>query len=114
MKRIMPDDVLRAYQATGLKPLQGEFREYKTCDTVCGGCAITALLASDGIDIVEEPNLRRIAEGRWGGFYIGGFVCGFDGKPAAWFDRDNSREEERIGYEDGQAAAAAVFGEVPQ
>lgn len=109
MRRITVDEVKAAYEKTGLHPKQGEFREYETCDKVCGGCAITALLAADGIDIVEEPNLRAIAESRYGGHYIGGFVCGFDGKPAAWFRDTNERE--RQGYADGTAAALAIFGE---
>lgn len=91
--RISPDQVLAAYKATGLKPT----RE-KWLGAGCA-CALGVLAISKGAREVYSGEIVRTLEITRE--YMGDFLLGFDGKPAA--------PRSTLGYADGKAAAEAVF-----
>jgi hypothetical protein len=111
MRRITVSEVKAAYEKCGIKPINRTFKEYGTFDSVCAGCAVTALAGSQGVDIVctRAGELRRWAEQKYGQKYTGGFLGGFDRRLDRRYFLDS--EDETMGWDDGRAAAAAIFGE---
>lgn len=106
MRRITVDEVLEAYRKTGLVPERGAY--YKEgC-----ACGLGVILFAAGADMnVGDDSLNAEVEKLLGidDSYRVGFVRGFDGKlPLP--NRENQAVFD-IGYTDGQACAAAVFGE---
>jgi len=76
MRRITPEEVLKAYEKTGLKPMQGE---YFSGECACGLGAIVRFWnpekrANDDnvADMLEKNGIRDL--------YRIGFYLGFDGK----------------------------------
>ena len=103
--RITISEVLAAYEKCGLKP--------RRSITIKHGCAcpVGALYAA-AVNLppyqADSSGMSAIgwAESRFGLGYIGGFMEGFDNKyESAW------TREEKQGYADGVAVAAAIFGE---
>lgn len=99
-KRITPEEVIEAYHKTGLNPIQGQFFG-EGC--ACGFGAYS--VANFGPEEVAKRHIA-LTEGRrqFGFDYRWGFTDGFDDI------RAENPEDERYaaGYEDGQAAWAAV------
>jgi hypothetical protein len=103
-RRYTAAEVLAAYQASGLVPARtGE----DWFDEAGCGCGLTALVKARRpefcnphwpTDLVAEE--LGITHG-----YMIGFARGFDGVPL----KENPRPEELLGFEDGTAAALAVF-----
>ncbi|WAH35007.1 hypothetical protein [Alicyclobacillus dauci] len=100
--RITPEQVVEAYKATGLKPMQGDYFPEQGC--ACGiGCmsrTVVGLLPEedfDPISIMEDAfNVSHN--------YVVGFTRGFD-------NLDNKEiygNDMKDGYADGQAAWKAV------
>ena len=112
-KRITPEEVLAAYEATGLKPVQESWT-----DMVNGqrcGCGLTAVAMSKrkGLDFSDFfSNLGDLdAEDRMLAHelglpldYVWGFAAGFDGNSPFGIDY----ADWRLGYKDGRAAWEAV------
>jgi hypothetical protein len=109
--RIAVADVLAAYVNTGIKPARtGE--DWFDADGC--GCAATALIAArvPGFCNPHWPFPMAAASLEVSRPYLRGFVAGFDGVSigvAINGVADADRDETRVGYRDGQAAAAAVF-----
>jgi hypothetical protein len=89
IKRITPEEVLEAYEKTGLKPKQCSFR---IRDGKC--CAVTVLVKAAGFNSSEELREERAFSEE----YFWGFVFGFDGRTG----------HDPKGGKDGQAAWEAV------
>jgi hypothetical protein len=115
MTRILPDDVLAAREATGLRVVRGSYCERDPSGRCCV-CALTAVAVHRGAVTLEEAMAEEddheyllsllclnldLDE-----HYGSGFVDGFDDAAKGVFVRPYG-----IGYADGQACAAAVFGE---
>ena len=99
-KRISPEEVVAAYEAKGLTPIQGE-----TLDLLdkCA-CGIGALYAREQREIAW-PMIW--AESIYSADYAEGFACGFDNyAPMELGDRYQQ------GHADGRAAWDAVRGMV--
>ena len=106
-KRITPAEVLAAYRATGLRPIQCAWRNSGgTC-----GCPVQAMwMAAGSPDLARTDNHREFAPApeRWlydnyGAIYGGAFLCGVDG------DRIGSPvDREAEGIADGKSAWKAV------
>ena len=96
MRRITPAEVKAAYEKTGLDPLRFLTGPVSNC-----GCPIAALWVAAG-----EPDHDPMswAKEQYGFRYTNGFVAGVD-------DVVYGRWLDKTGYTDGQAVAAAVFGE---
>jgi hypothetical protein len=94
MKRITPEEVVEAYAKTGLKPAR---------DTAYGPecCGIGAIAAVNGV-VNDSP--YAWARHKYDSDYVDGFLCGFDDR--SMYQTDGPF---RIGFNDGLAAAAAVF-----
>jgi hypothetical protein len=118
MKRITVDEILDAYGETGLQPTVGEFIGHLAYGDMCA-CAIGAFAAARlGVKGAMQSALTPWAV-PWPGIgleysreYIAGFIRGFDADE----EKESSmtfpgREERMAGYEDGRAAARAVFGD---
>jgi hypothetical protein len=120
MNRITPEMVKEAYEKTGLKPMAKTWADWEG-DRKCG-CALTACYYAKVenptefnkyIEKVDEDIIEPFLSDKLGldEEYIIGFIRGFDNStsPTPLYARDyNAR---KIGYEDGQAARKAVFGE---
>jgi len=121
VKRITPAEVLRAYEATGLRPSRGVWFEVWLGtgggETRWCGCGLTALALAAGLperELVRQSKhvqaltvlgaLDGIATGAPS--YAFGFFRGFDGGPLDGMDR--SIEAIRDGYADGVHAWQAV------
>lgn len=93
MKRLKPEEVLKAYEETGLRPRQGKFFQD---DCACGLGAVARQ---------AEPTARGdnawdiLLKNGFGDFYLNDFYYGFDQIP---------QEQDKLGYKDGQAAWGAV------
>lgn len=106
LKRIAPDDVLDAYDRTGLKPERGVFFRG------CSACAMSAYAAANLMtpsSIAPDACMimRVMVKDGFSRNYLGGFMEGFDGDPFRkrwpW-----TPAERFAGYDDGKAAWAAV------
>ena len=97
-RRITVEEVQEAYRKTGLKPGRGVFNDG------CGqGCPVGALALQAGVNSIDwgHANLS--------GYYASGFFHAWDGtKTPAYFE---TCETYQLGYQDGLAVAAAIFGE---
>lgn len=110
MRRITVEEVKAAYQATGLKPIRKLF--IKGLNDKCG-CALTACAIASGCttygDIFAQPirSTHIFSSLGLNRSYADGFTEGFDGysKP------EGVSDENIIGYDDGRAAALAIFAE---
>ncbi len=108
MNRITPEQVLEAYQKTGINPMRNDYCYLDDNGEKCG-CAITALL-TDKIGW-EDTNSAIYTKVRLSAYiseelglesdYVEGFIYGFDGFSA----RKNTQ-----GYVDG-AQAKELVGE---
>ena len=108
-RRITPDEVEAAYSETGLKPARTgheflhDVRDGSTC--ACGLGAVYCRETGDR----QSPapwHVRQVL--RLGSYYLCGYGSGFEGNPP----NPVATAESELGYADGQAAAARVFGEV--
>lgn len=100
-KRIKSEEVVRAFQETGLKPKRFYFfqrEEEKQC--ACGMGAIYYVLKKSA-DI--EGRVGGFMNSHYGSSYKGGFADGFDGREYRGLDRSS-----KIGYKDGKNAWRAV------
>lgn len=120
MKRITPEEVKAAYEATGLSPNRGCWY-----DDGCG-CGLTAYAIANGI--VSLADIQAVPDDQdneyavcdplvavLGTIYVSGFVDGFDNsriRPRVSSRDDISAYE--CGFTDGQSAAALIFGEAAQ
>jgi hypothetical protein len=100
MKRITPEEVQRAYEATGLKPC-------RIWAEPTGGecCGIGAMAVA--AHVAEHPMLW--GDRQYGHQYRLGFTHGFDDYGQDWAQEDRDDESFMAGYADGLAAAQAVF-----
>lgn len=115
MNRITPEQVVAAYQATGLTPLQSSYAGRDAEGHVCAACGLTAMAAAEGVAIDElimhflpGIHIRRELYKKFGYTeeYLVGFADGFDQSPVLRVFDDG--EPYHDGYEDGKAAWAAV------
>ena len=104
MRRITPEEVLKAYEKTGLKPMQGDYFSKDGC--ACGLGAIAkkqGLIEYTAIGSVccygTSINLISV----YGESYHNGFANGFDDLGSDDLDRDLAQC-----FEDGMAAWEAV------
>lgn len=121
MKRITPADVLRAYEATGLRPSRGVWYEVAARDgdgeTKWCGCGLTALALAAGLP--ERELLRQSKQTQaltvlaaldgispGAPSYAFGFYRGFDGLPMDGMDQESAPM--RDGFVDGVLAWQAV------
>jgi hypothetical protein len=104
VRRITPDEVKAAYEATGLTPRGGE---YVGEGCACGlGVLLVAALGDKVLGMGDVRIERRIPGTLGIGMgYLYGFVNGFDGEP---FSISSPTKYHVAGYEDGAAARAAV------
>lgn len=113
MNRITPEQVLKAYEQRGLKPMQDQWYE-KAGQDRCG-CALTAVILSQHPeleDLEEEESLNEHIDSCHGALldsldndYISGFIGGFDqGK----IPTINARPVYLDGHNDGKAVWEAV------
>lgn len=104
MRRITVDEVNAAYAATGVKPGRGSFHDANGCY-----CALGVLhLASGDSGCPEEW-----CDNNFPLHYWDQFAGAFDGKSEPCLCVDNPHYEAQLaGFEDGRAAALAIFGEV--
>jgi hypothetical protein len=115
MNRILPERVIDAYQRTKLQPVRQswvERRDEQGGEQKCA-CGLSAVLIADELmsfeEILEiekqghEPDAGQSLD--ISKQYERGFVCGFDGEPMY----PGRPDQFRLGWEDGQAAASAVF-----
>lgn len=95
MKRITPQEVLEAFEKTGLKPMQGDYYPFAGC-----ACALGAIASSQGIEGSLYHQFSIIY-----GDYQDAFTDGFDGrrKPLGGLC-----ESDELAYQDGLAAWEAV------
>lgn len=114
VKRITPDEVLEAYEETGLLPEQCEwaFEHEDGSRCACGLGAIYSNRVEEGFetlgntaasefDLIEDVlGLSRP--------YMYGFISGFDKTDIPFPIRENDREEAERGHSDGRAAWEAV------
>jgi hypothetical protein len=110
MSRITPEQVLQAYAKTGLRPMQKEYA--RRVERFQCGCALTACAVAAGVpfdEILDARPARAIIMKALGltWDYVAAFTDGFDvgGQCSA-----DNYETYKAGYDDGAAAAAAVFG----
>ena len=109
-KRITPEEVLKAYQDTGIRPALFEILERTREGELCG-CAIGVLMSQEyGTEYIETLPLKLADWGDRHGFdfaYLWGFMRGFDAY-------DQTREEIHVneliqnGYQDGWDARELV------
>jgi hypothetical protein len=98
MKRITPQEVLEAYEKTGLKPMQGDYYPQEGC-----ACGMGAIATSNGyIDTGLEPFYSKLFR-KYGTKYHDGFTHGFDGGTVVM-----NNENFIKGHTDGKAAWEAV------
>jgi hypothetical protein len=107
MRRITPEQVLAAYAATGMKPARTGY-DWFTEDGC--GCGMTAIIKqrrpefrNPGLIVYEAADILEVSVE-----YIFGFADGFDGRGRPATPAESHRTQ---GWEDGHAAALAVFGE---
>lgn len=104
-RRITVEEVRAAYRKTGLRPWRGAFHyEDEKCACALGavffatGGKRKGMLALYAEEVTEHLKLDE--------FYQAGFIKGFDNQRAI-----GDEPYYLLGYTDGQACAAAVFGE---
>lgn len=105
MNRITVEQVERAYEATGLHPVYGNFLVENKHDQIVAGCALTACAWSDHpCFIADYYDVLGITPS-----YMYGFTLGFDGITPMAFDFEHyDRDEVLAGHEDGDAAREAI------
>lgn len=128
--RIKVEDVIRAYEETGIIPIHSGWG-FSTNEGQACGCALTALAASRAKDqMPPEQFIKQVAKMRYGvlGFinsfipefqssYLEGFIDGFDGVEKRLTMDDvlyEGVEENEVlnylnGYEDGEQVWEAVY-----
>ena len=112
-RRITPEMVLAAYEFSGIGPARGTFCKMEN-GKLCG-CALVALWLMRERDAQDsEPPLNPQRWTQWsieeyGEHYRNGFANGWDCKGHEPIERTPA--DYANGYTDGQACAAAVFGE---
>jgi hypothetical protein len=116
--RITPEQVVAAYQATGLKPARTGLGWFTEDGCACGAAALIRARI-EGFCNPYWPFPMAAACLGVSRPYLGGFVHGFDGIPFEDLDDPDDPaagnadlDVVRRGYRDGAAAAAAVFGGV--
>lgn len=104
-QRIEPDQVMTAFHQTGLTPLQHAYFN----DDGSGACAIGALFTLAYGRLPDDLYQRSKqafdwAVARWGGWYVLGFVRGFDGNQhgLAYLVAYRLSKRFRQGIKDGQ------------
>jgi hypothetical protein len=108
MDRITPEQVVAAYKATGLTPKRNEWFCYRT-NSACGMGAIS--VQAQGKEEADARGTFHWIADRYDADYRQGFESGFDGDKRETFDwlSPARRANRNLGYDDGQAAAEAVF-----
>lgn len=103
--RIMPGEVLEAYRVSGLEPARcGTLSEERAC-----AIGVLWSLESDE-DFATFGRLRDLVPDGPCRDYLDGFVAGFDGTQLG--QHYQAREFARLGFQDGERVARAVFVEV--
>ena len=125
MKRIPVEDIRRAYEVTGMRPVQKvdcgngrpghgyfNFRNSTTEPPKCG-CAFGALFLEQNTQKhYGEVDVSFWAQKNFDREYRWGFAEAFDGEEKSERYTTNPLYEQ--GYSDGKAAAAAaIFGDTP-
>ena len=97
MKRITPEEVLAAYKAIGLVPVEAS--TFRILDGARCGCAVGALIN------IEKPgsgyNEQWLMKKGYNINYIEGFTAGFDGISKSFFTARLKTDENMLGYNDG-------------
>jgi hypothetical protein len=124
--RITPEEVVEAFNETGLIPKQGRYFNLNEKGSLCA-CGLGALydykwgLNDDGIRVTKDnipelyQNIGEFLEKEYSTTYRIGFAHGFDDIPTAVdFYKSDSLLEEMYssGHEDGRAAYEAVRKDV--
>lgn len=75
------NEILEAYEITGLKPIRGDFddRKLKNDKPNCA-CGIGAWLIKNNLDYRNYNGELRDLNVRFGSSFIDGFIAGFDGE----------------------------------
>lgn len=123
-KRIKPEQVLAAFEKTGLKPVQGQYFNGHIGDACA--CGLGAIYAADLMnkgksvetlfdEITSDNGGDDINELVWDFFesshsfkYQNGFVNGFDEEDPTVMPNERRYEDYKNGFEDGKAAYQAV------
>lgn len=121
MRRITADEIVKAYQETGVRPAIHDYARFDEHGVICA-CGLAALYlyeVRDRVDVREEVRqIEQMSDGNTGPDdliaeelildydYMNGFMSGFDG---GWI-RDTTSPVTRFGYEDGLAARRRVLG----
>jgi len=115
MKRITVEQVVKAFEQTGLTPKQGDYFEIDGEKVTCA-CGMGAVYAVENNIESIKPNsidalkINHYFAKRYGGDYRFGFARGFDDLSS--FSKEVANEKEFLaGYEDGVAARKAVLKE---
>jgi|SRR5690625_4341677 len=105
MKRITPEMALRAYEETGLKPMQGDYFPEKGC--ACGlGVMMQHIHPEINIEALDIHKFDVRVSATFGNSYKSGFAAGFDGVPEEF--RGFMGTIEKAAYEDGRKVWEAV------
>lgn len=114
-KRITVEQVVKAFEQTGLKPRQGNYFRAEGEKVTCA-CGLGAIYIADH-DTEETKTkpagtltINEYFRKRYGSDYRLGFVRGFDGDHLNTFAIQN-KVEYTLGFEDGVAACKAVMKE---
>lgn len=115
MKRITPEEVKAAYEATGLTPERSSYLSTLPDGKTKCACGMGAWAIANG----APDSLTSLAMNKWLGShginddYRLGFVRGFDSLSfKSFLHRDHDKIQ--TGYADGKAAAALIFAEAAQ
>jgi hypothetical protein len=107
MRRITVNEVKAAYEKTGLKPSRGTWAT-DNCACGLGVCAI-AQSGMNGDDLCADTVFPTLGIKDWYGV---GFIDGFDNRSQLTkFAEEKSKDLFTAGFEDGRAAALAIFGD---
>ena len=101
LRRITPDEVLDAYEKTGMRPMAGQYESYGGDPEQVFGCGLGAMMRA-GLDIYDADQLDQ--------FYRVGFAQGFDfafGESTPKY-RYSHVESWAIGFADGVMTAGRV------
>ena len=107
-KRITPEEVVKAYEKSGLKAMQHGYYGYSKTDGVKLDCAcgIEVMYATTYPDRLHSGEARMHAERLYGTAYTRGFMDGFDEFEQPWIGDDITGY--LTGWSDGRAAWTAA------
>jgi len=106
MKRITPEEVVQAYERTGLKPCFSQWSDEGQ------GCGLHALGMALGKGSLNGSFQAAVALDL-SSWYVLGFITGFD-NGSKWWGTESEGRIMMDGYVDGQKARKAVLAYVEQ